>query len=122
MTRDEARSAFADSGLTYSVLSKPSLESLRQLIDAEMKNAKLIDGSLRMRNVCSVRDTKLGTEAYLRCKAHYFSNREAITFNRNGFIGLAGWADDENVQPFLAGFIAWIAIQARASQQHENQQ
>lgn len=108
MTRDEARSLFASSGLTYSVLSKSSLESLRQLIEAEMQTAKLIDGSLRMRKVCRVRTTKLGTEASLRCKTHYFEDREAVTFNRNGFIGFAGWADDENIQPVLAGFTAWL--------------
>lgn len=34
--------------------------------------------------------------------------REAISFNGDGFIGIAGWADDNNVQPFLRAFMRWL--------------
>lgn len=114
MTRNEARLAFAESGLTYDTLSRGNLEYLRQLIDSEMKIAKLIDGTLRMRKICRLRPILGRTEAQLRCKAHYFDSREAVTFNPNGFIGFAGWADDENVQPVLAGFIAWVGTLSSA--------
>ena len=46
--------------------------------------------------------------AELRCKAFYFESREAVTFNSDGFIGFAGWADEKSVQPVLAGFKEWI--------------
>jgi hypothetical protein len=42
-----------------------------------------------------------------KLKLHY-DDREAVTFNRDGFIGFAGWADNESVQPVLAGFAEWI--------------
>lgn len=110
MLRDEARAAFAAAGLTYDVVSRSTLETLRQLIDAEMKEAALIDGSLRMRKICRFRQLASGLDAGLRCKAHYFDSREAVTFSPNGFIGFAGWADDQNVQPVVAGFMAWIDV------------
>lgn len=46
--------------------------------------------------------------AFLRVSGFYFSGREAISFNEDGFIGIAGWADDTNVQPFLRAFHKWV--------------
>ena len=47
-------------------------------------------------------------EAYLRVDGCYWQGREAVSFNGDGFIGIAGWADDNNVQPFLRGFMRWL--------------
>ena len=47
-------------------------------------------------------------EAYLRVAGRYWPEREAVSFNADGFIGIAGWADDNNVQPFLRGFMRWL--------------
>lgn len=46
-------------------------------------------------------------DAYLRVSGFYFSGREAVSFNADGFIGIAGWADDTNVQPFLRALMRW---------------
>lgn len=46
--------------------------------------------------------------AFLRVSGFYFQDREAISFNEDGFIGIAGWADDTNVQPFLRAFYRWV--------------
>ena len=34
--------------------------------------------------------------------------REGITFNKNGFISFAGWADDNNVKIFTEAFCEWV--------------
>lgn len=47
-------------------------------------------------------------EAYLRIDGDYFSGREAVSFNCDGFVGFAGWADRNNVQPILQGFVRWM--------------
>ena len=47
-------------------------------------------------------------EAFLRVDGRYWQGREAVSFNGDGFIGIAGWADDNNVQPFLRGFMRWL--------------
>lgn len=38
-----------------------------------------------------------------------YSEREAISFNENGFIGIAGWADSENTRPIIRAFKYWCA-------------
>lgn len=47
-------------------------------------------------------------EAYLFVNGGYFTQREAISFNADGFIGFAGWAADENLKPFLDAFYEWV--------------
>ena len=49
-------------------------------------------------------------DAYLYMKGAYFSERECISFNLDGFIGFAGWASNGNVQPILRAFIRWCDI------------
>jgi len=109
MTRDEARKAFADAGLDYGILDRKSLQELRSRIDRELKTAGYMEGTYRMRMSLDFRETPNGTYAALRCKSHYFENREAVTFNPDGFIGFAGWADDTNVQPILKAFAKWVS-------------
>ena len=46
--------------------------------------------------------------AFIRCNGTYFKDREAISFNGDGFIGFAGWADSKNVQPFYKAFQRWM--------------
>lgn len=107
MTRNEAREHWAAAGLTYGVLTKDSLEKLRSRIDAELRASGLI------KNYRAAKTAKLwvsagDTVADIRCHAHYFKDRQAVTFERDGFVGFAGWADDTNVQPILAAFTAWV--------------
>lgn len=40
-------------------------------------------------------------------KAHYFEGRQGVTFEP-GFVGFAGWSDDENVQPILKATVKWV--------------
>lgn len=47
-------------------------------------------------------------EAYLRVAGRYWPEREAVSFNADGFIGIAGWADDQNVQPFCRALLLWL--------------
>lgn len=104
MTRDEARAMFTSANLDYSVLTKDRVQRLRTLINAKMKSSGLMRGQFR----CRQRPIIRSGYAEIRCKAHYFDAREAVSFNTDGFIGFAGWADSENVQPVLEGFAAWV--------------
>ena len=108
MTRNEARDYFKNSGLTYTIITKQSMQRLRTLLDAEMETSNLIRGSFRTDRVPEIRRPKTRISAHLRCKSSYFKGRQAITFEPNGFIGFAGWADDINVQPVLKAFNAWV--------------
>lgn len=110
--RNQARKAFADSGLTYADLSIGDLEALRDTIDKHLKSFTSMRG-YRMERRIRVVDWPNGWAA-LRCRAFYFERREAVTFGSDGFIGFGGWADDTNVTPILAGFHEWLAATAQA--------
>jgi len=114
ITRDEARAAWAASGLTYANLTLGNIQKLRDMIGAEMKSSGLIApaggavGTYRIQPKIKAWLQSKGFGVELFCRSHYFKDREAITFNDGGFIGFAGWADETNVQPVLSAFVAWV--------------
>lgn len=97
LTRDDMRAAFAE--LDIEIPSLNQLKELRKEINEQMKASDCYHGTFRMRN------TK---DEYLTCKCDQWENREAVSFNRDGFVGFAGWADEGNVQPILRGFQKWV--------------
>lgn len=109
MSRNEARQKFKDAGLTYAVITPETLRSLRSAINRHMKDSGLIRGTFRCRERGVIQTSKRGRFfAGINCRAFYFDNREAVSFNDDGFIGFAGWADDENIKPILDGFCEWV--------------
>ncbi|MCB2253440.1 hypothetical protein KTQ74_16155 [Pseudomonas chlororaphis] len=104
MSSNDARALFAGANLNYSVITQKNMQRLRALINQKMKESDLIKGTFR----CHQRPIVREGYAEIRCRSHYFDNREAVTFNGDGFIGFAGWADKENIQPVLAGFTDWV--------------
>lgn len=114
-TNQEARDLFADSGLTYADIDGPALDALVAFLDIELARCRLTprtpcQSSMRMRHRRMIRKgAGSGIEAAeLFVRAHYFDEREAVTFEKNGFIGIAGWADDKNTKPFLVAFGQWV--------------
>lgn len=109
--RDDARQAFKDAGLTLNDLSLSSLQLLRNAINEKMRAGGYVRGTLRCKQRPFRKPSGTGIYAGIRCKSYYFDDREAVSFNPDGFVGFAGWADDENVQPILAGFMEWLNAQ-----------
>lgn len=109
MNTDDAREIWQQSGFDYSVLTRPNIEMLAGLLSTELA-AFARDGGM----VMSVADKtiwndRVGTSSCeITVGGPYFKDREAITFNRNGFIGFAGWASSNNVQPFIRAFVRWV--------------
>ncbi len=107
-TRQEARDAWASSGLTYAALTPQALERLRALIDAEVQSGEYLRGTFRANH----KPKRLRCGSYdIRCTAWYFKGRQArqcVTFEPSGFIGFAGWSDDTNIQPIIRAFMAWV--------------
>jgi hypothetical protein len=112
ITRDDARSAWAASGLTYDALTKRNVTLLQDMINIEMHASGLLRGTYR---AWGARVWMSGPDkvADIRCNAFYFKKRQAVTFERNGFVGFAGWADDTNVVPIVRGFIKWLEAMKR---------
>ena len=113
MTRSEARYAFTQSGAADRPISLERMCALRDAINKEMLASGLMDGTLHMKHSSAIK-THGDSAADLRCEAHYFEDREAVTINPDGFVGFAGWADDTHVQPILRGFMNWLHAENQA--------
>lgn len=98
-TRDEARAAIAAAGITVDNVTLPQLRLLRTLINKRMKLSGNYRGTYRM---CGIAGKFMG------CTTDQWVQREAISFNSDGFIGFAGWADRKNTQPILDGVADWL--------------
>ena len=107
-TRDGARERWAQSGLTIADLNAESLRTLRAMIDRAMRASGLMQGSYRAHQRFLLHLEAPQPWADLRCRSLYFNDRQAITFEPDGFVGFAGWADQWNVQPILTAFCRWV--------------
>lgn len=111
--RDLARNHFLKCGLSYSDIG---LKEIRLLIKYLNKHFKDYDGCMteivEPRLTGNYKDIILNSNkkikfAQLRVKGTYFEDREAITFNEDGWIGFCGWADISNLTPFAMAFREW---------------
>lgn len=117
ITREEARKLFADYIFDYSDVTANDIYMLEALIGiklAEFNEENLLQMHLA-RRASDAPKIKVGKNigqtiesAFIRVDSDHFKGREAISFNPDGFIGFAGWADDGNVQPFLRAFVLWV--------------
>lgn len=120
MKTDEARAYFRDKGLTYCHITLNDLRYLEELLNEQFikqRKARLADGKrpLYWKSVNHAKYYKglyeLGSGklicAYMTGRGEYFTAREVISFNRDGFIGFCGSADSENTAPVLAAFVEW---------------
>lgn len=123
LTNDEARQYFADKKLTYDVLSIFTIDLLCSMIQTEiMKMRKTDVGCCLLRMKAPVYSKKRLKDQCsngkfiwfeLRVEGTHFEDREAITFNRDGFIGFSGWAGSRNTKPFIDAFIKWCDFVAK---------
>lgn len=111
-TPDEARSYFKEKGLTYGDITEGDILVLTMLLQKELKKSnKAGETSVNITMSSKVDMKKKSSGSIICCflyvNANYFTRREAISFNRDGFIGFAGWADQGNVNPLLRAFLKW---------------
>lgn len=115
LTREHARKAFA-ANLTYAQVTANDIRALEGFLAIEYARHERMGEHMEM-HPCyrkqhqpriNVSSTGGIESAYLRVSGFYFSGREAISFNDDGVIGFAGWADDTNVQPFVRAFLLWV--------------
>lgn len=85
--------------------------------DAQATKQQERDALAKIRQIV---DT-LGPESYLATAfegcfdlaAENIERRECISFNADGWIGFAGWADQGNTNPILRAFIEWCDVLAK---------
>lgn len=110
--REYAKEYFKKCNLTYKDIGMNDLYKLIEILNREifedniliMINEPKLKGSKR--NIFLDKNNNV-VSAFLRCKGNYFEDREAISFNEDGFIGFCGWADMKRTEIFTNGFIEW---------------
>lgn len=121
-TTKEARQYFRDKGLSYHDITEGDILSLLMLLNREIKKSnKAGETSVSTMHMSSKIDMKKRTngtiiKCFLYINSHYFTRREAISFNEDGFIGFAGWADQVNTNPLLWAFLRWCDDLAAAKE------
>lgn len=110
-SRTAARKKF-DNNFVYKDITRKDIEKLHELVGVEIekgaKNGESMDTmriSTKIRTRCT--SSKKIQHAFLYVDSHYFEKRECISFNKDCFIGFAGWAGESNVRPILKGFNKW---------------
>ena len=112
-TNDEARSYFRGKGLSYDSINEGDILVLVMMCQQELKKSCKDGGTststMRLSEKLDMKRKTNGAivSCFLYMNSHYFTRREAISFNQNGFIGFAGWADQGNVNPLLRAFLRW---------------
>lgn len=112
-SNNEAREYFKNKGLSYNDITEGDIGVLLMMLNQEIKKSnKLGETSVSTMHMSAKVDMKKrsnGTiiKCFLYMNSHYFTQREAISFNQDGFIGFAGWADQGNTNPLLRAFLRW---------------
>ena len=123
MTRVEARAYFQEKGLTYADISRTDLSYLCALLDLHFvkQRKELARGGaypywLRTNPARNYKGewTESGAMvcAFLTGKGAYFTAREVVSFNRDGFIGFCGDSGKVTAAPVLAAFVEWCDAMA----------
>lgn len=116
-SNNEARQYFTDKGLTYADITEGDILTLVMLLNKHIKAANKdneTSAEMHLSSKMVIKKNSNGTikNCYLYVNSHYFTQRECISFNSDGFIGFAGWADQGNTNPILRAFLEWCDILA----------
>ena len=109
----EARDYFARKGLTYDDITEGDILVLIMLLNKHIKKANKENetsvSTMRLSEKVDIKRKSNGAiiTCFIYMNSHYFTRRECISFNRDGFIGFAGWADQGNTNPILRAFLEW---------------
>lgn len=112
-SNDEARQYFKDKGLTYADVTEGDILVLVGNLNKEIKKSnkagETSTDTMHLSKKIAIKKNRDGSiiSCYLYMNSHYFTQREAISFNEDGFIGFAGWADQGNTNPILRAFLKW---------------
>lgn len=121
-TNEEARQYFRDKGLSYADITEGDILSLLMLLNREIKKSNKAGetsvSTMHMSSKIGMKKRTNGTiiQCFLYVNSHYFTRREAISFNEDGYIGFAGWADQGNKNPLLRAFLRWCDDLAEAKE------
>jgi hypothetical protein len=106
----DARNWFKNAGLNYADITRGDILVLFEKINKRLKAGESALENLHMSEKLDIKANRNGTmrECYLYVNSHYFTRRECISFNADGFVGFAGWADIGTAKPIIDAFNDWV--------------
>lgn len=110
---DQCREYFKECGLTYKDITEQEILILVMLLRKELKDANKAGetsvSTMRLSEKIDMKKRSNGSieTCFLYLNSHYFTRRECISFNQDGFIGFCGWADTGNSNPVKRAFLKW---------------
>ena len=115
MTTEELREYFKDNKLDYNILHSNIMFELKKLIEYKLLefNKNATNKMLMTLSPIKTKDYEFDMDNgglkffYFKVDSDYFKGREAISFNKDGFIGVAGWASSNNEKPITDAFKKW---------------
>ena len=119
---DKARQKFIDAGLQYKDITESKFYLLLSILADELKNFNNNSFEMRISKrlkkdmpIINFDDDGNMVNAFIKVSSYYFSGREGISFNSDGWIGFAGWACSTNLIPFCKAFEKWVSVLTNAS-------
>lgn len=115
-SNEDCRKRFKEYGLTYDDVTDGDILMLVMLLSREIKKSvssgEMSTDTMRLSDKRIIKHKSNGTitECYLFMNSHYFTRRECISFNKDGFIGFAGWSDEGNLNPIRRAFLEWCDL------------
>lgn len=112
ISQDQARKYFTHVGLTYGHITLARVKKLHAILDRHLKANGIFDNSFHSHKDIGFEFTEEGgmSHASIKCSTNYFTGRQAIEFEKNGFIGFAGWAGLDALKPILEAFVEWCDL------------
>lgn len=116
LTREEVRDGFARAVGTYEELTKGDVYQLAHMVGVELcrRNRRIAGGRAKGTQM------EVGT-VHVNCEPDrmvaafilvvvdpHGHQMEGVTFKTDGSLGIAEWADERDVQPFLRALDAWV--------------
>ena len=99
-SNDHARELIAAAGVTTANVTDDQLIMLWHSLSLRLRNSDNYNGTYAMNKPTDL--------MFMTCRTEQWDEREAVSFNRDGFIGFAGWADSKNVGVILDGVGDWL--------------
>lgn len=99
-TNDQVRQLIADKGISSENVTVEQLALLHTELSSSLASSDCFNGTFAMNEIT---DPK-----YMTCCCDLWGEREAVSFNRDGFVGFCGWASSSNTLPIVNGVCNWL--------------
>ena len=108
-SRNACRDEFKERGFTTKHINHETMLILKTFCEAYIKDSatRYGSGDYTVKTLQTSGDAQ-HRDFLIRCEYEYFNDREWISCYHDGFIGFAGWADDNNIKPALRAFMHWL--------------